>query len=675
MPTADQSPWIGSRESPMIRLFLFAFGILVAARSLLAQEDGNQAFFKALGREDGTVVRLWPEGIGPGETRPQFPEGFQETPEGTLVFRPVVKSEMIVIPPPRGVRSTGVTVLFCPGGGYGALETASILQGSKWLNEMGATAVLLKYRIPRRLAELPPHHLPLMDAQRALGLLRSRAKEWNLDPAKIGVIGFSAGGHLAAMASNHHERRTYDPIDDHDRASCRPDFCLLMYPAYLTNPILELKADPALEQETMSPAKTPPTFIAVVRPDKFTVGCVSYMTALRKAKVPAELHVFSSGGHGGCFDRYPLLGWGYESARFLRDHGILDDEAVKAGEAWLQKREVEVKATLTRLADTAGAAKVAPRLAEVLPGKEPADALADASLSPGDAELRKLLGPDAPILPLWPTGARADDPLRLCPDRPETNTTLPGPNSVLRITNVVVPTVAVLRPKNPDGRAVIVCPGGGYKHLAIQHEGVEVGRWLNAQGITAFLLKYRVPKRDGIPVALQDAQRALSLVRSRAGEFGVDPDWIGVLGFSAGGHLAAECCHRYAERSYEPVDAHDKASCRPNFALLIYPAYLAGKDGALFETFGRPQRNLTPPVFVAFAANDTWVEGAFPYVLALREARVPVAFHVYEAGGHGKGVRPEGYPFSRWTLSAERWLGDLRAADGTPPTASAPRNR
>lgn len=648
----------------MTRHQFLALGILIVPCFLFAQEDGNKAFFEALGRNDCPVVPLWPKGIGPGETKPQLAESFQKTPEGTLIFRPVVKSEMIVIPPPQGTRSTGVTVLFCPGGGYGALETASILQGSRWLNTMGATAVLLKYRIPRRSAELPAHHLPLMDAQRALGLLRSRAKEWNLDPAKIGIIGFSAGGHLAAMASNHHENRTYDPIDDHDRVSCRPDFCLLMYPAYLTNPILELKADPALEQEKMSPAKTPPTFITVVRPDKFTVGCVSYLAALRKAKVPAELHVFSSGGHGGCFDRYPLLGWGYESARFLRDHTFLDEAAVTAGEAWLRKQEANVKARLTMPADTAGAAKASPRRDQASSKKELADALAVADLSPGDAELRKLLGQGVPIIPLWPTLTRADDPLQPGPDGTETNTTLPGTDSVLRITNVFQPILAVMRPKNPDGRAVIVCPGGGYKHLAAQHEGVEVGRWLNDQGITAFLLKYRVPKRDGVSVALQDAQRALSLVRSLSGEFGIDPNWIGILGFSAGGHLAAACCHGYQDRSYEPVDAHDKASCRPNFALLIYPAYLAGQAGKLAETFAHPQRNLTPPMFVAFAVNDRWIEGAFPYVLALREARVPVAFHVYEAGGHGKGLRHEGYPFSRWTFSAERWLGDLLPVDG-----------
>jgi acetyl esterase/lipase len=643
----------------MVLRLLFALGLSTGTGALVAGNEGNDLLFEALGRRDCTVVPLWPGGLGPGETKPQMQESFQRTSEGTLVFRPVVRPEMIVIPPPQGARSTGVAVLFCPGGGYGALETASILQSARWLHEMGATAVLLKYRIPRRSATVPAHYLPLMDAQRALGLLRSRAREWNLDPARIGVIGFSAGGHLAAMASNHHATRSYEPVDDHDRVSCRPDFCLLMYPAYLTNPILELKPDPALALESMSPARTPSTFITVVRPDKFAVGCVSYLAALRKAKVPAELHVFSSGGHGGCFDRYPLLGWGYEATRFLKDHDVLDEEAAKAGEAWLKGQESAVKAHLDKLADTAGAAKSAPRADPSATSNAPADALAEADLTAGDAELRKRLGPDAPILPLWPTGTRADDPLASEPDGPETNASLPGPGEILRIGKVVRPTLAWMRPARPDGRAVIVCPGGGYRILAAEHEGVDVGRWLNAQAITALVLKYRVPQRDGVSAAFQDAQRAVSLVRSRAAEFGVDPDWIGVLGFSAGGHLAAQCCHDYQKRSYEPVDIHDKASCRPNFGLLVYAGRFVEADGQLLEPFAHPQRNLTPPMFLAFAADDKLIDGACPYVLALREARVPVAFHIYESGGHGKGLRPDGYPFSRWTFAAERWLTDL----------------
>jgi hypothetical protein len=191
----------------MTRFALLFVGLLLSAHSISTAEDHNKELFAALGRDDCVVVPLWPKGVGPGETKPQLVEGVQKAENGTILFRPVVNAEMIIIPPPKGVRPSGVTFVFCPGGGYGALETASITQGTKWLAEMGATAVLLKYRIPRRSAELPAHHLPLMDAQRALGLLRSRAQEWKLDPGKIGIIGFSAGGHLAAMASNHHTAR------------------------------------------------------------------------------------------------------------------------------------------------------------------------------------------------------------------------------------------------------------------------------------------------------------------------------------------------------------------------------------------------------------------------------------------------------------------------------------
>lgn len=639
-------------------------GLLAMLLPAVARCDGNEEFFKALGRTDCQVVPLWSDRIGPGESKPQFQDGTITTPDGSLVFRPVVQAELIVIPPPKGTRTTGVAVMFCPGGGYGALETQSIQQGSKWLNEMGVTAVLLKYRIPRRSGEHPAHYLPLMDAQRGMGLLRSRAKDWQLDPQKIGVIGFSAGGHLAAMLSNHHDKRSYEVIDELDRAACRPDFCLLMYPAYLTNPTLELQPDPALQQELMSPEKTPPTLISVVRPDKFAVGCVSYFKALRKAKVPAELHMYSSGWHGGCFDRYPLLGWGYESARFLRDHKFLDDEAVNASTRWLKAAEADVKASGKNLhIDTVGAAKALPKFDAAAVVPHPSDALDASQLNPGDAELRKLVGPEAAILPVWPAGKRPTDVLVEKGPIAETTPTLPSEKEFLRIGTVTTPTLTVMRPAQPDGRAILICPGGAYSRLAIQHEGTDIGRWLNQQGITAFLLKYRVPKRDGVSVALQDAQRSLSLIRSRAAEFGVDPNWIGIIGFSAGGHLAAEMCHKYRERSYEPIDTHDRATCRPNFALLIYPAYLAIKDGQLAEAFNQPQRNWTPPTFVAFAINDNLIEGAFPYVLKLREARIPTAFHVYESGGHGKGLRADGYPFTRWSFAAERWLSDLLSVE------------
>jgi acetyl esterase/lipase len=254
---------------------------------------------------------------------------------------------------------------------------------------------------------------------------------------------------------------------------------------------------------------------------------------------------------------------------------------------------------------------------------------------------------------------RADDPLVKGAAPAETLLTNTNGPPVVRITDVTRPTLVAMRPAKPDGRGAIVMPGGGYRRLSAEHEGIDAGKWLNEQGITAFVLKYRVPAREGAPVALQDAQRAVSLVRSRAAEFGIDPEWIGVVGFSAGGHLAAECCHRFDARSYEPVDEHDRASCRPNFGMLIYPGGLLDGQGKLVATFAKAQRNQTPPIFVTVAADDKLTEGVLKYVPALREARVPVALHVYEKGGHGQGLRATAYPFSRWTFAAERWLGDL----------------
>jgi acetyl esterase/lipase len=644
----------------MLRSF-FTLIVLFTAASLRGEENGNEALFKALGRTDCTVVPLWPERKGPGETRPELADEARTNDDGVLLFRPVVRAEMIVVPPAAGTRSTGACVLVCPGGGYGALETVSITQGARWLNAMGATAVLLKYRVPRRNAGDPPYHLPLMDSQRAMGLLRSRAAEWKLDPHKIGIAGFSAGGHLAAMTSNHHAKRTYERVDAHDDISCRPDFCLLVYPAYLTKPIDSATLDPALEPEKISPERTPPTFITVVRPDKFTVGCAAYMNALNKAKVPSELHVFASGGHGGCFDRYPLIGWGYESTRFLKDHGVLDAEAAAAGEEWLKGQERTVLADLPALPDSAGAAKKAPRVPEASSKASSDNGLGERDLSIGDVELKKLAGSNSMILELWPGGTRSDDPLAKDGPTAETLPTKPGdkPGEVLRITDITRPSLVMMRPAKPDGRAVIVIPGGGFRRLAIEHEGIDPARWLTEGGITAFVLKYRAPAREGVPASLQDVQRAVSLVRSRAAELGIDPEWVGVMGFSAGGYLAAEVCHRLDERTYEPADEHDRASCRPNFGMLMYPGGLIDEQGKLLAEFGNAQRNRTPPLFVTVAADDKLTEGILKYVPAVREGRVPVALHVYEKGGHGQGLRASAYPFSRWTFAADRWLADL----------------
>ena len=222
------------------------------------------------------------------------------------------------------------------------------------------------------------------------------------------------------------------------------------------------------------------------------------------------------------------------------------------------------------------------------------------------------------------------------------------------------------QPRVPDGRAVIVFPGGAYNGLAAQHEGTDIAEWLNRQGITAFIAKYRVPRREGLEkhtVALQDAQRAIRLVRSRAAEFGIKADQIGVLGFSAGGNLAALTVHQAETRSDDAIDQIDKLSARPDFAVLIYPAYLrAENDSEQLSPLIAPlrSRNDYPPIFGAVAADDRFAPDSIYYALHLHQQQIAGELHVYASGGHGKGLRKTGGPFSRWTRSCERWLSDLK---------------
>ena len=214
----------------------------------------------------------------------------------------------------------------------------------------------------------------------------------------------------------------------------------------------------------------------------------------------------------------------------------------------------------------------------------------------------------AVVYRLWPGGSRADDPQAdLAEQLPQ------RPDGLVRIGSVSQPTMHWWRPAQADGRAVVVFPGGGYNGLAAQHEGTEIAEWLNKQGITAFIVKYRVPRREGLEkhsVALQDAQRAIRIVRSRAKEFGVSADQIGVLGFSAGGHLAAATVHQFDQRSYEAVDAaklpYDQASAKPDFAVLIYPAYLiTDRTGSEIDPLLKPlpSRADYPPMFLAVAGG------------------------------------------------------------------------
>ena len=272
---------------------------------------------------------------------------------------------------------------------------------------------------------------------------------------------------------------------------------------------------------------------------------------------------------------------------------------------------------------------------------------------------------------------RQAEPVSVWPDKvpgekgdigPEADTTKPGQDGprpeqyVIRTGNVSHPTLTVYHPpKDKDtGAVVLVCPGGGYSILALNLEGSEVCRWLNSIGVTGVLLKYRVPSRAGLEkhtAALQDAQRALSVIRFHAAEWGVDAKRLGILGFSAGGHLAAAASTNYETRTYPEIDAADKESCRPDFTVLIYPAYLTtdADKSKLAHEIGVTSN--TPPAFIAMTQDDpVHVENAFTYAKALKDAKVSVELHVYPTGGHGYGLRPSRNMVSHWPERAAEWM-------------------
>jgi acetyl esterase/lipase len=236
-------------------------------------------------------------------------------------------------------------------------------------------------------------------------------------------------------------------------------------------------------------------------------------------------------------------------------------------------------------------------------------------------------------------------------------------NVVTSITNVTKPTLKVYRPDRDEntGVAIVVCPGGGYNNLAWDHEGEQVARWLNSIGITAALLKYRVPRRPDTPKgqppiqALMDAQRALGIVRDSAGQWGIDPKRIGILGFSAGGHLGAWASTNYDKRSYEAVDDADKTDIRPDFAVLVYPGGVLqrGTDQLAPEIHVSSQ---TPPTLLVCATDDRLSEQTVQLYLALKRAGVPVECHLYATGGHGFGMRPSNQPYATWPQRCEDWL-------------------
>lgn len=269
----------------------------------------------------------------------------------------------------------------------------------------------------------------------------------------------------------------------------------------------------------------------------------------------------------------------------------------------------------------------------------------------------------AKVVPLWPKEMPGGkNVLAEEMDLTKASDGLVAGKPLIRLGNVSNPMVTIYRPPadKDTGAAVVVCPGGGYHILALDLEGTEVCEWLNSIGVTGVLLKYRVPKRSGDEdheAPLQDAQRALGWVRQRAGELGIDPKRIGVLGFSAGGHLAAAASNNFEQRAYPFVDDADKLSCRPDFTILIYPAYLTLKDeGDKLAPRMKVTTN-TPPTFITITEDDpVRVETALFYTLALKNAKVPVELHVYATGGHGYGLRRTKESVTTWPDRAAEWL-------------------
>jgi acetyl esterase/lipase len=272
-------------------------------------------------------------------------------------------------------------------------------------------------------------------------------------------------------------------------------------------------------------------------------------------------------------------------------------------------------------------------------------------------------------IPLWP-GTPPDAKPTPGPEYTMTGHKLIGGKTVVGVYNVSRPTMTVYAPTGENtGAAVVVFPGGGFQGLAMDLEGTDVCDWLTPRGITCVLLKYRVPSKPydwhcdcrphdfalSVP-SLEDAQRALRLVRSHAAQWHIDPHKVGVLGFSAGGYLVAEVSTNFKRRLYAPVDAADKESSRPDFAVAVYPGHLATDDDTLNPNVAVSRE--TPPTFLV-QAEDDYVDGvnqSLVYYTALAKAGVPAEMHLYAHGGHAFGLRRTQLPITGWPRLVDAWL-------------------
>lgn len=279
--------------------------------------------------------------------------------------------------------------------------------------------------------------------------------------------------------------------------------------------------------------------------------------------------------------------------------------------------------------------------------------------------------PPADHFALWPK--RPPNAPRQLP-RPDNRMNGEPPRRELHLRGVAEPVVGVYRSPRPDGRALLSIPGGGYRFISVENEGINVAKTMNPLGVTVFVLAYRLPGEGWLEpedVPLQDAQRAMRLIRSRAGDYGIDAAKIGTVGFSAGGLLAASLATAYMDPVYERVDAADDLDARPAFAGLVYPVISGdrmrvGTHAAARFDADRRVRGDTPPIFIAHALDDPLVPFDEPMAMltACRAAKVPVEAHFFEQGGHGFGPAylPPELPGSHWPALFDAWTKRVLAA-------------
>ncbi len=295
------------------------------------------------------------------------------------------------------------------------------------------------------------------------------------------------------------------------------------------------------------------------------------------------------------------------------------------------------------------------------------------------------------IIPLWPGVPPGGVGLKLEAKIVERSTDIAAFHDRV-VTNVGIPLLQVFRPDRPDGSALIIAPGGGYVRIVLDKEGIECARRFTASGITVFMLRYRLPGEgwvNGREVPLQDVQRAMRIVRAGAQGFGIDPNRVGVVGFSAGGHVAASLATKFSDKVYQAIDSIDAQDAKPSFVALMYPVItmtqgahpgsrtlLLGPNpsDALIDAYSCEKKvtKQTPPCFICFAADDATVppmENGLAMFQALRSAEVPAEMHIFDKGSHGFGLRlAKGMPASAWPdlflhwVYSNGWVRDTSAA-------------